>query len=143
MEPKKCCLQSILRRRGSENRYYRNLGTKIYIKNMQVSDDKLQGIRLALRTKTSNIFTVGQARAKLHKLLKMAAIGDHVVIVNKKSAQKFEITLWQAEQRTASRPTSPDQRHFRAYRDLHHTFHVPQHSYYRRNREHLTEYAKQ
>ena len=90
-----------------------------------------------------NVYSVGEARANLNKLLKMAACGDRVVVVNKKSVQKFEIKLWQAEQHAASRPTSPDQYHFRAYHDPDHTFHAPQSSYYRRNREHLIEYAKQ
>ena len=40
-----------------------------------------------------NLFTVSEARANLSRILKLAAAGEEVVIVNKENTKRFRISL--------------------------------------------------
>jgi antitoxin (DNA-binding transcriptional repressor) of toxin-antitoxin stability system len=48
-----------------------------------------------------NLFTASEARANLSRILKLAAAGEEVVIVNKENTQRFRISL--VKPRTRSR----------------------------------------
>ena len=43
-----------------------------------------------------NLFTVGEARANLSRILTLAAAGEEVVIVNKENTKRFRISLVRA-----------------------------------------------
>ena len=65
-----------------------------------------------------NLFTVSEARANLFRLLKLAAAGEAVVIVNQETGQRFSVSLFRDGKRSGrsdKQPPKPRSEHEREY----------------------------